>query len=462
MDGFSTEQTTAILESLAAQVTGFDAARITANGIHMAKWGIADTIGVALAGVPEACTQILLKTPGVGDGPGACLVFGTGRRTSALDATFINGTASHALDFDDFSNILGGHQSVPLVAPLFALAEDRRLTGRQVIDAYVVGLEVEHRFARAVHPHHYDKGWHPTATLGIFGTVAAAAHALGSDAKSTATAFAIAASLASGIKANFGTMTKPLHVGQSARCGLLALYLAERGFDANLQAMEHHQGFLNVFNGAGTFDTAPLTGEWTDPLDIELPSLGLKQFACCGSTHHAIFGALSLAAEEDIDPKQIRKIDIGTHARRLRHTNTPFPKSVLQAKFSVQYAVARALNDRAVGLDAFSEGAYDAPEITRLLDLTTAAPLPESGPVTGIWDAEVAVTLADGRRFSRQVMNMVGRDAANPMSRDELKAKFMDCACRILDAAPAGRAFEGLMDLENQDDMAALIGLLAA
>ena len=283
MDGVSARQTDSILGRLAANVVGFDSARITPQGVHMAKWGIADTIGVTLAGVPEVCTRILLDTPGVGDGPGPCLVFGTGRRTSALDATFINGTASHALDFDDFSNILGGHQSVPLVAPILALAEERGLTGRRVIDAYVVGLEVEHRFARAVHPHHYDKGWHPTATLGIFGTVAAAAHVLGTDVETTTLAFAIAVSLASGVKANFGTMTKPLHIGQSARCGLLALFLAERGFEANPQALEHHQGFFNVFNGPGTFDAAPLTGDWTDPLDIELPSLGLKQFPCCGS-----------------------------------------------------------------------------------------------------------------------------------------------------------------------------------
>ena len=452
-----------IAGELARRIKTFRYDDIPDTAVTWAKVGILDTIGVTLAGAGEECVSIVKRVQGISEetDSGPCLIFGGGR-AGPLDAALINGTASHALDFDDFAGSIGGHPSVPLVPAIIALGEMTGASGRDAINAYVAGFETESRIAHGVNFQHYEKGWHPTATLGIFGTVAATALLLELSEEETTMALALAVSLASGVKANFGTMTKPLHVGQSARCGLLALYLAERGFDANLQAMEHHQGFLNVFNGAGTFDTAPLTGEWTDPLDIELPSLGLKQFACCGSTHHAIFGALSLAAEEDIDPKQIRKIDIGTHARRLRHTNTPFPKSVLQAKFSVQYAVARALNDRAVGLDAFSEGAYDAPEITRLLDLTTAAPLPESGPVTGIWDAEVAVTLADGRRFSRQVMNMVGRDAANPMSRDELKAKFMDCACRILDAAPAGRAFEGLMDLENQDDMAALIGLLAA
>jgi 2-methylcitrate dehydratase PrpD len=159
--------------------------------------------------------------------------FGTARRTSSLDATLLNGTASSALDFDDFSSIMGGHQSVPLVAPLFSMAEELGLSGRTIIEAYVVGLEVEHRFALAVHPYYYDKGWHPTSTLGIFGTVAACTYAMNLSVVKTGTALAIAASMASGLKANFGTMTKPLHIGHSTRSGLLASYLASGGFDAN-------------------------------------------------------------------------------------------------------------------------------------------------------------------------------------------------------------------------------------
>jgi 2-methylcitrate dehydratase PrpD len=313
-----------------------------------------------------------------------------------------------------------------------------------------------------VHPHHYDKGWHPTATLGIFGTVAAAAFALKLGPETTATAMAIAASMASGIKANFGTMTKPLHIGHSARSGLLAVFLAERGFDANPGAIEHNQGFLNIFNGPGLFDPTPLTDAWDSPLDIELPSLGLKQFPCCGSTHQAIFAMIGLARDADINTNDVRKIEIGTHLRRLRHTDTPVPQSALQAKFSVQYVVARALLNRSVRLKDFKEGAFAQPEIRRLLKLTTAAPLDENGPgLKGLWDAEVAITLADGRRHVRQVEGMVGRSGDNAMSVDELRNKFMDCATLSIAGHRAARAFGVLMDLENQASMAKVVAMLA-
>jgi 2-methylcitrate dehydratase PrpD len=158
-------------------------------------------------------------------------LFGTKRKTSALDATFFNGTASHALDYDDFSQPMGGHQSAPLVAPLLAVAEERGLSGAQLIQSYVLGVETEIRLARAVNFHHYDKGWHPTATMGVFGAAAAVGHLIGLDEERLSVALAIAASFASGVKANFGTMVKPLHVGQSARNGLLAALLLIIGAD---------------------------------------------------------------------------------------------------------------------------------------------------------------------------------------------------------------------------------------
>lgn len=450
----------AILTTIAAHIVDFEPDRVSLTALDVAKVGVTDTIGVALAGLPEPCTQILMATPGVANAPGPCVIFGTDRRTSALDAALVNGVASHALDYDDFSSVFGGHQSAPLVAPLFALAVEQGRSGQDILTDYVAGFEVEHRFARALHPHHYDKGWHPTATLGIFGVAAAAGRALGLDASQMACALAIAASTASGLKANFGTMTKPLHVGYTARGGLLAAYLARGGFDANPAAMEHHQGFFNVFNGPGTFDPAPLQRNWDGPLEIEAPTLSLKQFPCCGSTHQVIFAMLNLAREEAIDADQVAAIDIKSHPQRFRHTNTPHPTSVLQAKFSVQYTVARALLDGAVALKDFENDAFLQPEIGRLLDVTTAEAFPEDGP-DGPWDAMVGVTLKDGRHLSRRVENMVGRSGDNAMSVDELQEKFMDCAVRALPTDQAGAAFADLMTLEAQTDMEKVTSLLA-
>jgi len=462
MDGLNTKDTTAVLTTLAERITGFDPATITPGALHTTKAGIADTIGVTLAGLPETCTQILLSTPGVGDGPGPCRVLGTDKQTSALDATLINGTASHALDFDDFSDVLGGHQSVPLTPVLFALADEHNLSGQQLIDAYVVGFEVEHRFAMALHPHHYDKGWHPTATLGIFGTVASAAYALNLDTEQTTRALAIAASMASGIKANFGTMTKPLHVGHSGRAGLMAVLIAQRGFEANPLAMEHHQGFFNVFNGEGTFDATPLTSAWTSPLTVELPSIGIKQFPCCGSTHQTITAMLRLVQEDGLNADDVAGIDIHVHSQRLRHTNNAFPDSVLGAKFSQQYAVARALVDGAVRLKDFEGEAFFEPKIVDVLKRISTNTFGTPGaPEGGRWDAEIAVTLNDGRKLNKRVDNMVGRSGDNAMSRDELYAKFADCASKVISESAADAAFEGLMDLENCADVAALTARMA-
>lgn len=463
MDGLTTTETADVLSVLAERITGFDPATISPQALHTTKAGITDTIGVTLAGLPETCTQILLDTPGIADSNGPCLILGTNKRTSALDATLVNGTASHALDFDDFSDVLGGHQSVPLVPVLFALAEEHHLSGQKLIEAYVVGFEVEHRFAMALHPHHYDKGWHPTATLGIFGTVAAAAHALDLSTEQTTRALAIAASLASGIKANFGTMTKPLHVGHSGRAGLMAVLIAARGFEANTAAMEHHQGFFNVFNGEGTFDATPLTSAWTTPLTVELPSIGIKQFPCCGSTHHAISAMLRLVHDDGLSADDVSAIDIHVHPRRLRHTNTPFPQSVLQAKFSQQYAVVRALKDGAVRLKDFEGTAFLEPAIVELLKITQATAFVEGGtPDGGTWDAEVSVTTKDGRTLSKRIDNMVGRSGDNAMSRDELHDKFSDCAQLAIGKDAADEAFSLLMSLQDVGEISALMSKLNA
>jgi 2-methylcitrate dehydratase PrpD len=450
-----------LLENLAQRVHAFDRRQLTKRSVAQAKVCILDTIGVTLAGHPESCTQILLRTPGVATAPGEALIFGTARRTSMLDAALINGTASHALDFDDFSGIMGGHHSAPLVSTLLALAEERGGTGEDLIAAYVIGVEVEIRLARAVNFHHYDKGWHPTATLGIFGTAAAACHLMKLDGSQTTMALCIAASLASGLKANFGTMTKPLHIGQCCRNGLLAALLAEGGFDAATDTFEHHQGFLNVFNGPGTFDIGKLFENWGEPWEIETNSIGLKQFPCCGSTHPAINMALKLRREERVVAEDIARIEVLPHGRRLRHTNAPHPQTSLEAKFSVQYVVARALRYGVLRLKDFEGEAHFDPEIQGLLDLTTASPHPDMADDSAEqWGAEVIVTLKDGRRVARRIDNLVGRGGDDPMSSSELWDKFSDCVARALPREQIAPLFERLETLDKVIEIAQVTRLL--
>ena len=312
---------------------------LPADAVHWAKVGILDTVGVTIAGAAEDATRILLGVSGSSSGPS--LVFGHARRIGALDAALVNGTASHALDFDDCNNTLGGHPSVPILPALFALADETGATGKDFIAAYVAGFEAECKLSMVVNFYQYTKGWHPTTTIGVFGSAAACAHLLKLSVEKTATALSIAASLAAGVKSNFGTMTKPLHVGHCARSGLFAALLARDGFTAGDKAFEHKQGYFEVFNGAGNYDASKAIPAWAKPLDITRPGIAIKSYPCCGSTHPAIDCMLELVQKHNLKPEQVARIDSWTHTRRLEHTNRPDPQSYLDAKFSVQYTLAR-------------------------------------------------------------------------------------------------------------------------
>ena len=284
-----------LLRALAERVSKVTFDSLPADAVAMAKQGILDTTGVTLAGAYDETTATVTRALRATAAPGPALIFGSDERIDVLNAALINGTASHALDFDDCSNTLGGHPSAPILPALWAIAPGA--SGTAFITAYAAGVECETRLARALNFHHYEKGWHPTATLGTFGSAAACGHLLRLTIDQLATALALAASMASGIKANFGTMTKPFHVGQTTRNGLLAALLAKEGMTANVGALEHPQGFFAVYNGAGNFNPDRIFEHWGDPYDLADPGIAFKQHPCCGSTHPAVDAMLQLRAD---------------------------------------------------------------------------------------------------------------------------------------------------------------------
>lgn len=449
-----------LAQELGARIQAIGFAALPDEAVHWAKVGILDTVGVTLAGASEPCARIAARVAGAGTGP--ALVFGTRQGAAPADAALINGTAAHALDFDDCSNTLGGHPSAPMLPALFALAEGRTMSGADFVAAYVAGFETETRIARAVNFHHYEKGWHPTATLGSFGATAACAHLLRLTPEQTAIALAIAASFASGIKANFGTMTKPLHVGHCARNGLTAALLAAEGFTANPAAFEHSQGFFLVFNGAGNFDPEAVLRDWAAPLDIIRPGIAIKQYPCCGSTHPAIDALLALRAAHGLTVAEVERVTSWTHPRRLAHTNRPDPQSALDAKFSVQYCLARALAEGRVVLSHFMGDAYSDPAIRALLPRIEAAPHPAMAMAdTAHFGAEIRVLTKDGRELAHKVDRPAGRTAENPLPEAVLEAKFLDCAARSLRPEAARRALDLLRRLDTLADVAVLRDTLA-
>lgn len=451
-----------IARELARRILSFRFADLPDDAIRWARTAILDTVGVTLAGANEDCVKILERTEGIGQAPGPCLVFGRGLRTSALDATLLNGTASHALDFDDVAPGIGGHPSVPLVPAMIALGEAGGVSGADALAAYVAGYETESRIGRAVNFHHYEKGWHPTATLGVFGAVAASSRLLGLTEDQTATALDLATSLAAGIKANFGTMTKPLHVGHCGRSGMLAAMLAKEGFTAADGAFEHAHGFFAVFDGADNVDADKVFDGWADPLEVADPGPGLKQFPCCGSTHPSIACALKIIQDEAFQPDAVTEIEILTNPRRLPHTDNPDPKTGLEAKFSIQYAVARALVSGRVGFEDFEGDAFDDVQVRALMARLRVGPHVEMGPESDQqFAAEVVVTTRDGRKLAARDDHKIGRGPADPMSPDELWAKFEDCAGRALPGDRIRPLFETLERFETLESISQLTDAIA-
>jgi 2-methylcitrate dehydratase PrpD len=446
--------------ALAVRVVALQFDDLPPDALHWARVGILDTVGVTLAGSREDAPRRAARALDVAPGPS--LLFGHPHRLRALDAAFVNGTASHALDFDDCNNTMGGHPSAPVLSALFPLADALRSTGRDFVLAYVAGFEVEAKVGLAVNFHHYTKGWHPTATLGTFGAAAACARLMGLDAQRTAVALALAASFASGLKANFGTMTKPMHVGHCARNGLLAARLAQEGYTANADSVfEHGQGFLDVFNGPGTYDVQRALDAWAAPLDIVRPGIAIKQYPCCGSTHPAVDALLDILAREPVAPGDVARIDAWIHERRLRHTNRPQPDSALDAKFSLQYVLGRALVDGGVGIAHFEGDAWQDARVRALLPrIHVAAYDARQFDPANHFGGAVRLTLRDGRVLDGRVEQALGRTSDNPVPEERLQRKFALNAATVLRAGQVDAIGSAIGAIETLDDVRALTDLL--
>ena len=313
---------------------------------------------------------------------------------------------------------------------------------------------METKIARGVNFHHYTKGWHPTATLGVFGSAVACARLLNLGEREVATALALAASSACGIKANFGTMAKPFHVGQCARSGLLAAKLASRGFTANAGVFEHKQGFLDVYNGSGTYDVSRIFDRWAAPLDIVSPGIAIKQYPCCGSTHPAIDAMLTIVREHDLQPEGVRKIKAWLHPRRLEHTNRQWPNSNLDAKFSLQYCLARAIIDRKIVMGQFKEQDYFEPTIQRLLGLTEALPYTSAQfDEDNHFGAEVEVHTVDGSVLRTKVQQALGRTSDDPLPAPLLREKFVNCCIGVLTEEATEKLYTEIDGFEHAADI---------
>jgi 2-methylcitrate dehydratase PrpD len=430
---------------------------IPSKAIETAKLAVRDCLGVALAGSKEEDAKICAEIARQEDAKEESTVIGQGFKSSALQAAFANGTAAHAMDFDH-SFTLMGQPTAPIIPAIFALGESLSASGRQILEAYTAGFEVTGKLAHSLRDSKHD-AWHAPSTLGSFGAAAGCAKLLGLSASQIEMALGIAASMASGIVGNFGTMTKPLHVGLGARNGVLAAKLAQSGYTANAQAIEAGMGFYNVFHGGTTIHSEAVE-ELGQSYALENDGIRIKPYPCGGLTHQAIDTVLEFRAKHGITAEMVESIDVDVMRHTYERIVFKVPQNGIQGKFCMPYLLARAIIDGRVFIDAFTDSAVRDPNVLKLAERIQMR-LDNNLPSTDLGSRPCRVTLRlkNGQTHSRVVQNAKGSPEF-PLTADELKGKFTDCARQTLNESATNRVLDDLDRLETLKDIRPLCQLL--
>jgi 2-methylcitrate dehydratase PrpD len=445
----------AITAELARFVAGHPEA-VSDRACREVKRAVLDLLGVMLAGSREPLAELMLdyaRAQGV-PAEARATVIGGGVRLGAPLAALANGTAGHALDLDDIG-LQAGHVSTAIVPAALAVAETVGASGAELVTALALGYEVTHRLTRVYGDNlagPYAFGYHKPSVYAVFGATAAAARLLGLDAERTGRALGIAASQAGGLRVNFGTMTKPMHAGNSNRTGVEAALLARAGFTASDSALEGRYGWHEVICRGGG-ELARVTGSWDAPLAIE-EGMIYKAFPCCGANHYAIDGVLQLMAAEGLKHTCVEEVTVAIHGPYLDDVLVyPWPRTGLEGKFSLAYNVAAALVDGAVTMGTFDDGHLATLEAARSkVRVVAAAEL-------GRYEARIVVRTVDGRTISHHHTTLRG-SLESPLTWAELAGKFLDNCAGVLPAAAAEDVAGRLETLEEQPTLRPITDLL--
>ncbi|HEV3040838.1 MAG TPA: MmgE/PrpD family protein [Candidatus Angelobacter sp.] len=425
-----------------------------------ARNAFVDTIGVTLAGAVEPAARVVQKLAASERCAARCPVLGTDLRTSVTWAALANGTAAHALDFDDMCFVSLAHPSAPLVTAALAVAEEIGASGRAILEAYVLGFEVEAVLGRVMNPRHYQQGWHCTSTLGSIGAAAVCARLLGLDAAATANCIALAASQASGLKENFGTMSKPLHAGLAARNGVLAAQLAKNGFTAAERALDGPQGFLLAMASERNdlLETCASLGQSWEILET---GITVKLYPSCAATHPTLDAVLDLRREHQLTTKNVQAVEVEVDSVTPNLLIYDRPKTGLEGKFSINFCIAAALSEGRVGLETFEDEYVCSSRIQELLARIVMRMNPNLGKnAPALTQAIVTIRLANGETLRREANGARGYPE-NPASAEELGTKFRSCALKALPTELVESALSCLHTLEQLGDIRGLTRQLA-
>jgi 2-methylcitrate dehydratase PrpD len=409
-----------------------------------------DLAGVALAGAGEPAARAVRA---LADSHGPATIWGTGATSSAADAAFANATAGHALDFDDMW-LPGAHPSAPVFPAGFAVAEISKVSGQDLIAALAAGYEVMGRMHSAVSGRF---GWHPTGVFGTFGAAAAASRLLRLSGSQTAMALGIASSMAGGIDGHSGTMTKPLHAGLAARGGVQAALLAADGFTASETVLDGgRRSFYDAFFATASPQIWRLTADLGSAYYLLSPGIGIKMYPAGYYLHQSFEAALAVVEAQDIGADDVDAIRIGVPGSRF---DRPFPRSSLDAKFSVQYMAAMAVSYRRLTADLFDEEVVFSPAVQSLLARISAYHDPRLPANPDIAYNPVTISCRDGREFTRSVTQPKSH-WRYPLPRETWVGKFRANASPVLGGAAADGLIDAFDHLADAPDVSHIASLL--
>jgi 2-methylcitrate dehydratase PrpD len=452
-----------ITEKLANYVAGIKSLDIPDRAIEVARSAITDFVGVTFAGSKDESGRIITQFAKSMGGQGPCAVIGGGFRTSPYLASLANGTMGHALDFDDGGSF--GHSSVVLAPTVLALGESLGTSGRDVIAAYIVGFEAVLPVHSTVGSVHYGRGFHGSATTGSLAAALSASWLLKLNAHQVRMALGIAASLAGGLRQNFGTMTKPLHAGNAASNGIKAALLAHAGFTADENIIEAPLGFAKVLGFEAEVDWAKVSEGLGRSFSIIAPGSGgihYKLYPSCAETTTSIDAAVAIFECYHPDLEEISEVQLGVNGTEGAVLIHHRPRTGLEGKFSLEYTVARALISGKLKVEHFSEAAVNEPRVKALIEKmrwVEKYPQPKPGSRKTFGPNSVTVKLKNGQEFYQEMLSPKG-SRQNPFSKEDLQAKYRDCASMVLPTSDVSASLDILNNLEKQLNIHPLMDIL--
>jgi 2-methylcitrate dehydratase PrpD len=444
--------------------TRFDA--IPSEVVSLARGFILDGLGVALAGSTDECARIVQAHIRQLGGREEAVVLGTSLSAPVAKAALANGVAGHAMDYDDTQlstskeAVYGllTHPTTPVLAAALAVGKKADISGKELLLAYILGVEVECRIADAINPRHYQAGFHSTATIGGLGAAMAVGKILKLKEEPLARALGIAASMASGLRENFGTMTKPLHAGRAAESGVTAALLAQAGFTAATNVLEARRGFYNAM--AGGYDESKISGKLGRPYFMKEPGISIKPYPSGSLSHPAQDLILDLVRENDLHAENIESIDVGTNSNVPNALIYPMPQTALEGKFSIPFCMAIGVLERKAGIAQFTDRKVRDRKVVALMKRIRLYVDDELEPLG--FDqvrSRIRITLRNGSTIEGRY-DVARGHPEKPMSWAELTEKFRDCAALALPRKNAEDAIGLVSRLEQAKSLSPLLRAL--